>query len=203
MSNEMNVSGENVLEYVYWLPDEQGGKRDYFTTDNVVIIIGANGSGKSKLGAWMEQQSFDKVHRIGAQRNLNFNENISLKSYSQAENLVFYGSSDGNTSKGQRWNWGKSYTTQMINDFEDVLAALIALKNNENDNYVKDCKEAEVKNEIKPEVPVTVIDSLKKIWDDVFPQRRLELEDSKFFAVFADQNGEHKYSATQMSDGER
>ena len=91
----------------------------------------------------------------------------------------------------------------MINDFEDVLAALIALKNNENDNYVKDCKEAEVKNEIKPEVPVTVIDSLKKIWDDVFPQRRLELEDSKFFAVFADQNGEHKYSATQMSDGER
>ena len=27
-----------------------------------------------------------------------------------------------------------------MNDFEDVLAALIALKNNENDNFVNQCK---------------------------------------------------------------
>ena len=190
------------MEYQYWLPDEQGEKKDYVTTNNAVIIIGANGSGKSKLGAWIEQRGFDKVHRIGAQRNLNFNENISLKSYSQAENLVFYGSDNKDAHKGNRWNWGK-YTTQMLNDFENVLAALIALKNNENDNYIEKCKEAEARNATKPATPTTVIDNLKNIWNNVFPQRNLILEDSKFFAVFTDQNGEHKYSATQMSDGER
>ena len=31
------------------------------------------------------------VHRIGGQRNLNFRENIPLKSYTQAENEVLYG----------------------------------------------------------------------------------------------------------------
>lgn len=81
------------MSFTYWLPDETGKKVD-FTTDVssiIIIIIGANGSGKSKLGAWIEQQNYSQVHRIGAQRNLNFNENITLKSYSQAEDFVFYG----------------------------------------------------------------------------------------------------------------
>ena len=47
----------------------------------VHAIMGPNGSGKSKLGAWIEQQAFDSVHRIGAQRDLNFNENIALKKH--------------------------------------------------------------------------------------------------------------------------
>ena len=182
------------MEYQYWLPDEQGKKKIYTTSDNAVVIIGANGAGKSKLGAWIEEQDFDKVHRIGAQRNLNFNENIALKSYSQAENFVFYGSDNKDRNKGSRWNFGLSYTTQMMDDFENVLAALIALKNNENDVYVQKCKEAEIKNAMKPKVLTTVIDNLKEIWNEVFPQRGLILEDSKFLAVFTDQNIEQKYS---------
>lgn len=39
------------MEYQYWLPDEQGKKKIYTTSDNAVVIIGANGAGKSKLGA--------------------------------------------------------------------------------------------------------------------------------------------------------
>jgi len=75
------------MGYKYWLPDETGRKTEYETESNAVIIIGANGTGKSKLGAWIERQSFIAVHRVGAQRNLNFNEHIQLKSYSEAENL--------------------------------------------------------------------------------------------------------------------
>ena len=52
--------------FKYWLPTIQ---RDYETEENSLIIIGANGSGKSKLGAWIEDQNLGKVHRIGAQRN--------------------------------------------------------------------------------------------------------------------------------------
>ena len=77
------------MSYKYWLPDEIGEKKEYSTDSNAVIIIGANGSGKSKLGAWIEQQSWGEVHRVGAQRNLNFNENLQLKSYTEAENMVF------------------------------------------------------------------------------------------------------------------
>lgn len=79
---------------IYYLPDENGEKIEYGTNFNSVIIIGANGAGKSKLGAWIEQQDLENVHRIGAQRNLNFKENIPLKSYSQAEDTVFFGTDD-------------------------------------------------------------------------------------------------------------
>ena len=66
------------MAFMYYLPDENGKEKEYGTSTNAVIIIGANGSGKSKLGAWIEQQSMQNVHRIGAQRKLNFSENIPL-----------------------------------------------------------------------------------------------------------------------------
>ena len=193
------------MSFTYWLPDETGKKVDFTTDVSSIIIIGANGSGKSKLGAWIEQQNYSQVHRIGAQRNLNFNENITLKSYSQAEDFVFYGSDDKNwhAHKDQRWNWGKDYTTKLIDDFENVLAALIGLKNNENDHFVSECKIAAKNNSTPPTPPQTSIDKLKAIWQEVLPERELILEDSKFYAAF-EQNGVKKqYSANQMSDGER
>lgn len=193
------------MAFTYWLPDEQGQKQEHGTNFNSVIIIGANGSGKSKLGAWIEQQNFENVHRIGAQRNLSFNENIALKSYSQAENIVFWGTDDLNSrgEKGNRWEWGK-FTTKLMDDFENVLAALIALKNNENEAFVTACKNAEKTNEQKPNTPVTSIDTLQAIWNEVFPQRQLFVEDSKFYATLEkDGTTIIKYLANQMSDGER
>ena len=193
------------MAYKYWLPNEAGAKVDYETETNSVVVIGANGSGKSKLGAWIEQKDFEKVHRIGAQRNLNFNENLTLKNYSQAESLVFYGSDLDSLKarKRQRWNYGNSYTTQLMNDFEDVLAALIALKNNENDKFIEECKKVEKEGKIIPSVPKTSIDKLQEIWNEIFPQRELILEDSKFYAMFLKEGQQEKYSANQMSDGER
>lgn len=53
----------------YKLPNEQGQPKEYELENNSIIIIGANGSGKSKLGAWMEQQDMQNTHRVGAQRS--------------------------------------------------------------------------------------------------------------------------------------
>ena len=79
------------MVFTYSLPDDTGNKVVYNTNNNSVVIIGENGTGKSKLGAWIEKQDIINVHRIAGQRKLNFNENISLKNYSQAEDLVFFG----------------------------------------------------------------------------------------------------------------
>lgn len=181
----------------YWLPNERGEKIDKETENNSVIIIGANGSGKSKLGAWIEQQDLEKVHRIGAQRKLNFNENIQLKSYKEAENLVFYGDSTS-LDKGYRWEWGK-LTTKLIDDFEYVLAALIALKNNQNEEFIDKYKNTEKENREQLQSPITVVDNLKNVWDEVFPHREIILRDSKFYTKLKDE----EYSSTEMSDGER
>ena len=197
------------LTFEYWLPNKLGQKEKHKTQTNSVVIIGANGSGKSKLGAWIEQQDLSNIHRIGGQRNLNFSENIPLKRYSQAEDYVWYGSTDSNgpykQQKGQRWGWGddKRLTTQLLNDFDDVLAALFALKNNENDLFVQQCREADIENRERPSVPTTVIDKLKLIWKSVLQERSIIDEDSKIYAIMDKNCVKKKYSATQMSDGER
>lgn len=195
------------MAFTYFLPDENGSKEEHGTSSNAVIIIGANGSGKSKLGAWIEQNDFENVHRIGAQRNLNFNENIPLKSYSQAEDLVFYGTSDSTngwrSQKGQRWGYGKSYTTTMMSDFEDVLAALIALTNMRNAEFIEACKKCEEEHREKPHTPNTAIDQLMEIWDVILPERKLKYFDGKFSATFSFGGNTFEYSSNQMSDGER
>lgn len=176
---------------------------------NSVIIVGANGAGKSKLGAWIEQKNFESVHRVGAQRKLSFQENIPLKSYSEAEESVFYGkrvngqalNSIMKNRKSNRWH--QNYTTVLIDDFDDVLSALLAINSNEEHNYVGFCKAAEKAGIQKPEVPIMVIDKLKSIWDEVLQQRKLLMKDSKFYAVMKREEKGIPYSATEMSDGER
>ena len=191
------------MGYTYWLPDEAGEKIEYSTESNSVIIIGANGSGKSKLGAWIEQQNFSDVHRIGAQRNLNFKEHIQLKSYSEAENWVFYGNGNAiDPNKGQRWDWGK-YTTTLLDDFDYVLSALIAIRNNEVSQFHQACVDTGSNKALWPDTPTTSIEKLIAIWETAFPQRGLMEDDSQFYAVLHNDGEEVKYSSTQMSDGER
>ena len=56
------------------------------------VIVGANGSGKSHLGAWIEQQSANgEVLRISAQRALSIPDSITIKSEEAAWNKIYYG----------------------------------------------------------------------------------------------------------------
>lgn len=193
------------MAYTYWLPGENGQKTEYQANSNAVIIIGANGAGKSKLGAWIEQQNSELVHRIGAQRSLNFNENIALKSFSQAEDTVFYGS-DNEGLKGNkfhRWNKGRYTTTKLLADFDDVLSALVAKDSNDRFEYFEKCKKAQMQGQKNPTVPTTIIEILQDIFCSTLPQRKLDFEDSKFYASFEKDGDIKKYPATEMSDGER
>ncbi|MDU2643780.1 MAG: DUF4435 domain-containing protein [Negativicoccus succinicivorans] len=197
---------DRVKEFKYKLPSSDGEIKEYSTNFNSIIIIGANGSGKTKLGAWIEDQNPDNVHRIGAQRSLNFESNILLSNYADAQNKIFYGTNDEDRikrhDKAYRWDWGKATTTKLINDFDAVLAALIAMYHNELTEYYYECEMAETNNNEKPKVPLTVMHKLFNIWNSIFPQRSLLFEDSKFFAYSGKKTSE-KYYANQMSDGER
>lgn len=199
----------NTKEFKYKLPTKNGPADEITTSNNSLIIIGANGSGKSKLGAWLEQQDLPNNHRVGAQRSLNFGDFISLKSYEQAENLLQYGVENiegqhaHQKNKQARWNYGKT-TTSLLNDYEFVLSALIAMKNNQNDKFIEECKAKEAQKQQHNDVPETVIDTLKRIWQNVFPQRGIDFPDSKVTAILKNTDGtKTSYKGNEMSDGER
>lgn len=196
----------SAKKYVYYLPGENNSAKEFEASVNSLIIIGANGSGKSKLGAWMERQNGEDVHRIGAQRSLNFSEHVPLKSYEEAEGEFFYGSPYSDhwgPDKGVRWDWGKSDTTKLIDDYDAALSALLAQQNIDRHHFFDACRKSEEEGRPKPHTPQTVLDKLYAVWHAVFPHRGLIEEDAKFSAVFQQGDEKQLYPGTQMSDGER
>lgn len=197
----------NKTEFKYKLPNENGQIEEIITSNNSLIIIGANGSGKSRLGVWLEQIDSQNTHRVGAQRSLSFGEFIQLKSQEQAENLLQYGTDRKSDNHDNRWQWDGekyNYTTSLLNDYEHILSALVAKKNNQHDTFIKECKEKEAQSQQHDKVPETVIDVLKRIWKNVFPQRDIDFHDSKVTATLKRSDSTVvSYKGHEMSDGER
>ena len=193
-------------EFKYYLPDENNNPIEKETSNHSVIIIGANGSGKSRLGAWMEQSKPDITYRIGAQRSLIFGDFIQQKSYEQASNLLIYGNEHKLMDHDHRWKFDGekwNYTSAVLEDYESVLSALFALHSNQQAEYIADCKRKESLGEQHDKVPYMVIDQLQSIWRSVFPQREISFDDAKISAVYSKNDNIRKYKGRDMSDGER
>ncbi|MDM5460026.1 DUF4435 domain-containing protein (plasmid) [Bacillus mycoides] len=188
------------MSYRIKLPDENNQVRIEELENNAFIIVGANGSGKSRLGAWIEQQDFENIHRISAQRSLIFKDFIDLKSYVQSENILFFGEEKGdrNQNKGYRWNWGK-YTTTMVDDFDAVLSTIIAKRNLQNEKYLDECRTRDIEGKSHDKVPVTVVDHLYDIWAQIYPHRKISIRDAQVIVEYNQKN----YKGIEMSDGER
>lgn len=177
------------------LPSRDGQQE--ITSPHCFVLVGANGSGKSHLGAWIENHSED-VLRISAQRALSIPDRIIVESEETAWNKVVFGN-EKEKNKGYKWNWG-NYTTQLVDDYNSVLSALFARSNKEHQQYVELCKECERNGVSKPNVPPMILDKVIDIWNTVFPQRNIILKDTSVKAI-APNNEE--YPGKQMSDGER
>ncbi|WP_314559227.1 DUF4435 domain-containing protein [uncultured Parvimonas sp.] len=190
--------------YKYILPDQNNKPDEKETNYQSMIIIGANGSGKSRLGAWIEQNSLDKTHRISAQRSLTFNKYINLKPYEAAKNLLVYGHETHSQNHDFRWNahfnQKFNYIISMLNDYENVLSLLIAMQTKQQEEFIKDCKQKESQGEKHNEVPEMVLDKLKRIWNTIFSSHRIiDIKDGEVTTILDDVT----YEGRVMSDGER
>lgn len=155
------------------------------------VIIGANGSGKTHLGAWIEKHN-DNVLRISAQRALSIPKRITIESEEVAWNKIYYGD-PSSLDKGYKWKFGEE-TSALVNDYQSVLSIVFSTESDELREYKKRCDGGD-----RPDHFETVVDKIIKVWKEVFPQREIVLE--KFQA-----NAKHEgvqYRAGAMSDGER
>lgn len=169
-------------------------------SENSFVIIGANGSGKSHLGAWIEKSDPSNTLRISAQRSISLQENIIVRSEESSINKLIFGN-EGVKMRPKHLKWGEDeYTTKLIDDYEYVLSAIFAHQSKDDRLYVRDCQEREKRKEQKADVPKMIIDKIIDIWDSVFPQREIIIEDVNIKAK--DKQGGF-YHAKKMSDGER
>jgi len=144
-----------------------------------MVIVGANGAGKSRLGSKLEQIN-SPTKRISAQRYLQLAEAVQKQNFETAKNQL----NDSYKNKPP---------IQPQNDYQQVLISLFAQEAQRNEEVVNTIK---LKGKItKKQTPASIKEEVIAIWDFVFPYRKLNLENDK---VRAD-----GFSGTEMSDGEK
>lgn len=171
-----------------------------FSVSSSVVITGANGSGKTRLGAWLEfdgsQQ--DIVRRISAQKSLSMPDFSSTTSIEEAECDLKFGYSvvkdvESNPLHYKTYSrWGRKPSTFLLNDYEKLMVYLFT------ELFQKTLDHSEGRaSENK-----SIIYKIKMIWELVLPHRELIIEAGK---VKTKIKGALKgaYNASDMSDGER
>jgi ABC-type cobalamin/Fe3+-siderophores transport system ATPase subunit len=186
-----------------YLPSPDGiGSRIEIQHNGSVVIVGANGSGKSRLGAWIERNAEHNViiHRISAQRALDLPEYAVVKSLEQSLNDLIWGNEDSKyASNPYKWGnrWGNKPETFLQNDYGKVLSNLFA-RSAERDR--KHAEETRLKQVYIP-VKDSPIDILVKLWEEILPHRNISLVDGK--VSVKDITHGTEYHGKEMSDGER
>ena len=177
------------------------------TTDTgVIVIVGANGSGKSRLGAWIEldgKQSIT-VHRVSAQKVLEIpddrapqnvkNARMHLFGYSEEE-LNHHDDRHAQLKRTRRW--GSNPYTRTLNDYQSLLTYLFFEHNELAVRYKQDSR----MNSTRVEPPISKLERAQEIWESVIPHRQLDIGATQLRVRTTDSAVE--YDASDMSDGER
>jgi energy-coupling factor transporter ATP-binding protein EcfA2 len=166
-----------------------------------IIIIGANGSGKTRLGVHIESQIPDHaVCRIAAQKSLAIVDNLTLISSERAAKLLQCGFADAETPSQYKTahRWGYKPATHFLSDYEALLQMLFA---NHNQIASRHLQERKLKPDIS--VPTTQLERLKGIWADLLPHRTLEILDAAVKVSLPSAHNTERYPGSEMSDGER
>lgn len=186
----------------------------------VTVFVGANGSGKTRLGVYMEgltanrmavglPQGFE-VHRVSARRDLAVGP-VALVPLEQAQTELRYGvavnaaSAAAHATHYKLTNrWGNNPAVQQLNDFDHLRKVLFA-------EHVREAVEFKERHRLDPAARQrpSRLERLLEIWQSVLPHRRLRVLETRLVA--SDAAGpaaphpppDREYDAAQLSDGER
>ncbi|WP_244829193.1 AAA family ATPase [Caballeronia sp. TF1N1] len=170
-----------------------------------VVIVGANGSGKTRLGTWIDLYSPQKEStlRVSAQRSLTMPDSSQLISLTIAESDLIYGygkATENQNPAGYKLGnrWASNGPVHILNDFPKLMVYLFSEQADVSAKYLADSRLSEKR--IPP--PVTKLEQIKNLWETLLPHRELVLGGAELHTKIANSDGT-PYKASQMSDGER
>lgn len=174
-----------------YLPTPNSQSFQEYTQEKNIVIVGANGSGKTRFGAAIEHQNQyahgRTVHRITAQKNLVLPSSVAPANTSVSESMLF-------VNKNNRFQNHDPITT-LSNDYSSVLQLLFSRTADRDSSFI-----LTYKNSLgRPDVPKAPIETLLEIWDDVLPDQKITVKDG---SVTVKINGSD-HAGSSMSDGQR
>lgn len=177
----------------------KGNSTETIETNQSVLFIGANGSGKTRLGTWIEINSPQKehVHRISAQKSLALPDSTTPQSIEQAEKDLLFGNPSW-THQHKTSKWQNKPATAFLNDFQKLMVYLFSDETEENAKFKRACQASDAR--ITP--PKTKIDHVRELWETILPHRELIIGGLRIQTQIRGQE-DKKYNSSEMSDGER
>jgi len=184
------------------LPKKLNSQETISIDSKNIVIIGANGAGKTRFGTDIENRYNRQTHRISAQKSLSMPKEVSPKSKPRAESEFLYGffnekNPSGNLIHKIGSRWGQNPNTFLLNDYDKLM---ILLHTEEYEESIK------FKEEYNPgqgiEKPITKLDRIQNIWEYVLPYIKL-VKKAGSIETYPVENSDSRYNASEMSDGER
>lgn len=179
------------------LSSEQQNEELTIKSGETAIIIGANGSGKTRLAVYLEEKLGEKAHRIAAHRVLTLKSDLEKITEDKAKKLLKYGNNTGNLWDRKGWRWRNNANVSLLNDFDALLQYLFAEQTNIATNFYQDKLDGK-----SIEIKKSKLYQLKEAWEILLPHRTLNITGDNIY-VSAKKQGLSGYSASDMSDGER
>ena len=175
------------------------GETVSLSTTRSLLFVGANGSGKTRLGTWLEFNSPQKgqVLRITAQKSLAMPDSTTPMSIELAERVFFFGHESDINNK-LHYMFKNRPATAMLNDFEKLMVLLFSDESEQNAKFKIEQKNAAQK--IDP--PLTRLDRIKNAWERILSHRELVVGGLRIQTKIKG-NSENIYNSSEMSDGER
>ena len=192
---------ETALPTAVSIPILNGHHQLPLETGSTITFCGANGSGKTRLAVYLEDQLGLTAHRISAHRALSLNPRVPKVSERDAlANLRTGTTSSLNDSNnvghrhGSRWRGEEAVL--LLNDFDHLIQALFA----EQANTALESHRRLRAGECGTATP-TLFENLSAIWSRLLPHRTLVIDGDDINVQHPDSGA--VYPASQMSDGER
>jgi len=163
-----------------------------------LVVVGANGSGKTRFGSNVEERYNTQTHRISAQKSLSMPNYVSTKSREIAYSEFRFGGWNSNDPswnerhgwKTQRWN--SNLNTSLLNDFDKLMVLL----------HTEEYEKSLLYKETGGAKPNTKLDKIQAIFETVLPHRNI-LKKAGVIETYPTGNQVLAYNASEMSDGER
>ncbi|OYX84861.1 MAG: AAA family ATPase [Flavobacteriales bacterium 32-34-25] len=178
---------------------KKAGLNELITLENAksIVVIGANGSGKTRFGTQIELKYPNKTHRISAQKSLTMPEQVSPTSKEKSETDFFYGDAKHGKANKTGYRWGGKPNTFLLNDYQKLMVLL------HTEEYEESIKFKEAYNPGQSiEKPITKLDRIQNIWEYVLPHRKL-VKKAGIIDAYPTGDITKIYNASEMSDGER
>lgn len=164
-----------------------------------VVLIGANGSGKTRMSILIEgdNQNYN-FHRISAQKSLNMPTITRPSDLMNSQTNFLYGNIVFNDFSGKhRFRWNHAPATHLLDDFSQLMEVLVTEDYEKSLQYRKEHKSGNNNFD-----NTTRLETIKKIWEDVITNKVLNITAGKIEASNKNSPNE-TFNGAEMSDGER